>query len=103
MNVKAVVPLVVALGLGVVAAKMGKDMMSKGRQGGDQTKLVKLVVAKEDLAPGSTIKDTDVTVRELPAASASPETFASPSDLVGRVVTGQMTKGQLVTSGVAGA
>jgi pilus assembly protein CpaB len=97
MNVKAVVPLVVALGLGVVAAKMGKDMMSKGRHG-DQTKLVKLVVAKEDLAPGSTIKDADVAVRELPAASASPETFVNPSDLVGRVVTGQMTKGQLVTS-----
>jgi pilus assembly protein CpaB len=99
MNVKAVVPLVVALGLGVVAAKMGKDMMAKGRQG-EQTKLVKLVVAKEDLSPGSTIKDTDVTVRDLPAASASPETFASPSDLVGRVVTGQVTKGQLVTSGL---
>jgi pilus assembly protein CpaB len=99
MNAKAVVPLVVALGLGVVAAKMGKDMMARGRQGGD-TKLIKLVVAREDLAPGSTIKEADVAVRELPVASASPETFVNPSDLVGRVVTGQLTKGQLVTSGL---
>ena len=98
MNAKTVIPLVVALGLGVVAAKLGKDMMMKGRQGGDHTKVIKLVVAKEDLAPGSTIKETDVTVRELPAASASPDTFANPSDLVGRVVTGQMAKGQLVMS-----
>ena len=98
MNFKAAIPLVVALGLGVVAAKLGKDMMAKGRQ--DQTKLIKLVVAKEELAPGSTIKETDVTVRELPAASASAETFANPSDLVGRVLTGQVTKGQLILSGI---
>jgi len=52
MNAKTVIPLVVALGLGVVAAKLGKDMMMKGRQGGDHTKVIKLVVAKEDLAPG---------------------------------------------------
>ena len=95
MNLKTIVPLVVAIGLGGVAAKIGKDMMSKGRQWGD-TKLIKLVVAKEDLSPGATIKDTDVTLRELPAAGATAETFANPADLVGRVVTGQVAKGHWV-------
>jgi pilus assembly protein CpaB len=95
MNLKAIVPLVVALGLGLFAAKLGHDMLNKGRQGGGGS-MVKVVVAKEDLAPGATIKEIDVGLRELPSAGVSDKSFANPADLVGRVVTAQVTKGQPV-------
>ena len=94
MNWKTIVPLVIALGLGGIAAKVGKDMMAKGRQG--DVKTIKVVAAKEDLSPGAMIKETDVVLRELPAAAVSEHSFANLSDLVGRVVTAQVNKGQPV-------
>jgi pilus assembly protein CpaB len=94
MNWKTIVPLVVALGLGGIAAKVGKDMMAKGRQGAVAT--IKVAAAKEDLSPGAMIKETDVVLRELPAEAVSHNTFANLADLVGRVVTAQVNKGQPV-------
>lgn len=97
MNLKTMVPLVVALALGVVAAKIGKDMINKGRQdGGAGMKLAKQVVAKEDLAPGSTIKETDVTLRDMPADGVHQFTFTTTGEVIGRVVTTQIVKGQTV-------
>src|SRR5438105_4306045 len=97
MNLKTMIPLVVALALAVVAAKVGRDMMSKGK-GADPSasKLVKLVVAKEDLPPGSTVKETDVTLKDLPADGSSQYTFNNVADVVYRVVTTQLVKGQAV-------
>ena len=94
MNWKTIVPLVIALVLGVIAAKVGKDMLAKGRQ--DGVKTIKVVAAKEDLSPGAMIKETDVVLRELPAAAVSEHSFANLTDLVGRVVTAQVSKGQPV-------
>jgi pilus assembly protein CpaB len=94
MNWKTIVPLVVALGLGGVAAKVGKDMMAKGREGAVKT--IKVAAAKEDLSPGAMIKETDVVLRELPAEAVSHNTFANAADLIGRVVTAQVNKGQPV-------
>jgi pilus assembly protein CpaB len=94
MNWKTIVPLVIALVLGGIAAKVGRDMMAKGRQG--EVKSIKVVAAKEDLSPGAMIKETDVVLRELPAAAVSEHSFANMSDLVGRVVTAQVSKGQPV-------
>ena len=94
MNLKTIVPLVIALGLGGVAAKVGKDMLAKGRQG--DVKTIKVAAAKEDLSPGAMIKEIDLVLRELPAAAVSEHSFANVSDLIGRVVTAQVNKGQPV-------
>ena len=68
MNMKTVVPLVVALILGVVAAKLGKDMMAKrGQNSGPGIKMTKIVVAREDITPGSIIKDIDIVLRDMPS------------------------------------
>ena len=63
MNWKTIVPLVIALVLGGIAAKVGKDMLAKGRQ--DGVKTIKVVAAKEDLSPGAMIKESDVVLRAL--------------------------------------
>jgi pilus assembly protein CpaB len=98
MNMKTLVPLVVALALGLVAAVMGKSMMGKGNAaaGGPGMKLTRQVVAREDLAPGATIREADVAVKDVPADAASPHAFAALPDVVGRVVTTQIVKGQAV-------
>jgi pilus assembly protein CpaB len=97
MNVKTMIPLVVALILGVVAAKVGHDMMLKGRQSAATgIKTVKVVVAKEELAPGSTIKDTDLTLRDMPAEGLPPSLAKNPTELTGRVLLTQVAKGQVI-------
>lgn len=97
MNLKTMIPLVVALILGVVAAKVGHDMMLKGRQSGATgIKTVKVVVAKEELAPGSTIKDTDLTLRDMPAEGLPPSLAKNPAELTGRVLLTQVAKGQVI-------
>jgi pilus assembly protein CpaB len=97
MNMKTVVPLVVALILGVIAAKLGKDMMAKrGQSSGPGIKMTKIVVAREDITPGSTIKDIDVVLRDMPADGIPQYAFNSTADVIGRVVTTQLVKGQTV-------
>src|SRR5436190_10703340 len=97
MNAKTLIPLIVAIVLGAVAAKMGKDMMGKGR-GNDAPgiKFSKQVVAKENLAPGATIKEADVTLKDMPTDARAEQSFANVADVVGRVVTTQIVKNQAV-------
>jgi pilus assembly protein CpaB len=97
MNIKTLIPLIVALALGLVAAMMGKNMIGKGRgDGGPGVKTAKQVVAKEDLAPGSTIKETDLVLKDMPADASSPHGFGSIPEVIGRVVTTQIVKGQAI-------
>jgi pilus assembly protein CpaB len=101
MNLKTMIPLVVALILGVVAAKVGHDMMLKGRQSGATgIKTIKVVVAKEELSPGSTIKDTDLTLRDMPAEGLPPSLATNPAELAGRVLLTQVAKGQVIPEGL---
>lgn len=97
MNLKTVIPLVVALALAVLAAKLGKDILSRGHSSDTSaTKMAKLVVAKDELLPGSAIKETDLALRDMPLDSMSDSAFRSPGELIGRVVVSQIVKGQVV-------
>lgn len=96
MNAKTIIPLVVAIVFAVVAAKLGKDFMSKGKNSGTQVKMTKVLVAREDIPPGATIKEADVLLRELPTEGLPQYTFSQAADVVGRVVMAQMVKGQAV-------
>lgn len=97
MNAKTLIPLVVALALGGIAAKLGKDMMDKRRQAsGPSMKMARVVVASLDVAPGALIKETDVTLGNVPADSIPQYTFASTGEVIGRVASTQLVKGQTV-------
>jgi pilus assembly protein CpaB len=99
MNLKTIIPLVVALALAGVAAKLGKDMISKGQSGGPGMKMTKVVVAKDDLPPGATIKDADIVLRDMPTDGLSQNTFNNVADVSGRMVMSQVVKGQIVLEG----
>jgi len=97
MNMKTVIPLVVAIVLAVVAAKLGKDMIAKGKTDtGPGLKMNKIVVAKGDVAPGSVLQETDLTTSNFPSEGAPLGTFLDPKEVVGRVVMTQLVKGQAV-------
>ena len=64
MNWKTWVPLVLAIVLGVFAAKVAKDTLMKNRAAsGPAGKFVKIVVAKEDIQPGQEIKPEQIDLR----------------------------------------
>lgn len=97
MNLKTIVPLVVALALAGVAAKLGKDILSKGHaSSGSGGNMTKLVLAKDDLSPGSAIKESDLVMRDMPTEGISPDAFRSVAEVVGRIVISQVIKGQVV-------
>jgi pilus assembly protein CpaB len=98
MNAKTLVPLVIALVLGVVAAKLGRDMLLKRRAEEAKVRLIRVVLASEDLTPGSVIGEEHLGVTSLPADGAGPgiaqNSFSKPADVVGRVTVTQILRGQ---------
>jgi len=97
MNVKTWIPLIVAVVLGLIAAKLGRDMLgSRPQVAADSTKYVPIVVTDEDLEPGHKLTTEDLEVSKI----AAPEEgeagigFSDPNQLVGRVVLSRMTRGQ---------
>jgi pilus assembly protein CpaB len=98
MNAKTLVPLVIALVLGVVAAKLGRDMILKRRAEEAKVRMIRVVLASEDLAPGSVIGEEHLGVTSLPAEGTGPgiaqSSFSKPADVVGRVTVSQILRGQ---------
>jgi pilus assembly protein CpaB len=98
MNSKAMVPLVVALCLGTVAAFVGRNMIARGRQRGEATVgMTRAVVAATELTPGAVIREADISVRDVPSVGLPPGlAFSDARDVVGRVVSTQVVKEQIV-------
>jgi pilus assembly protein CpaB len=97
MNWKTVAPLVVALGLGTVAAVVGRGVMGRRHAAPAGAGMVRVVVATEELLPGATIRAADVEVRQVPAGGFPADVvFKDAHELVGRVVTTHVVKGQAV-------
>jgi pilus assembly protein CpaB len=97
MNWKTWTPLAVAVVLGVVAAKMTRDVIVRSRAAAPAaSKLVSVVVAKDDLPPGTELAAAHLSVRQLPADGAPERAFAGIDELVGRVTEMQVVKGQTV-------
>lgn len=95
MNVKAWAPLIVAIVLGGVAAKVGRDMLSRKDAPQKITvNVTRLVVAKENIAPGTALKAIDLVANSVPETSVTPGTFRDPVVLMNRVLTMPVLKGQ---------
>jgi pilus assembly protein CpaB len=94
MNWKTWLPLIVAVVLGLIAAKVGRDILVSRKDSGVDSRLVKLVVARKEIAPGHTLVATDLMM-----AAYAPETlprngFRKEEELVGRVASAPMIQGQ---------
>ena len=83
MNVKALIPLVVGLGIAGLAAKLGLDFIKKAE--GKQAKMVKLWTPVEDIKRGVSISETMLRPLEYPAEATPPGALAKLERIVGRV------------------
>jgi pilus assembly protein CpaB len=97
MNVKKIAPLLVALVLGGIAAKMMFNFVSN-RQSVAEAKRPPVVMAKHNLDAGAVLTLDDLIMGDV-ASDAVPDTvFQSPEQIVGRVTEVQIIQGQAITS-----
>ncbi len=97
MNWKSWVPLTLAIVLGVVAAKVARDMLMQNRPAPTQSvKLSKVIVAKADITPGHEIKAEDLGEAQVSTESLPTGAFTDTQSLIGRVAESRMVKGQTV-------
>jgi pilus assembly protein CpaB len=100
MNVKKIAPLIVALILGGIAAKMAFDFVQK-RQGGLSAELKhpQMVVAKQSVEAGTALTEEDLALGDVSSDTTIPETaFTSVDQLVGRVTVVPLLQGQAITT-----
>lgn len=95
MNAKAWMPLGVAIVLGGIAAKVGRDMISRK----ETTKTVtvnmsRVVVAKDNISPGTALKAEGLVATPVAEGSLPPGSFRDVISLNNRVVTMAVIKGQ---------
>jgi pilus assembly protein CpaB len=95
MNAKAIVPLVLAVVLGLVAALLVRNAMTH-KTPITQGNLVTVVVAKQSVEPGRQLAKEDLMVSQVPTDAAPGQVFSDPAQLVGRVPTTSLVKGQAI-------
>jgi pilus assembly protein CpaB len=97
MNWKTWIPFVLALALGLLAAKVGRDVILRsGKTAGPSLKMEKVVILKTDLDPGHVIEEADIVLGDYPALNLPRTSFMKTQDVAGRVLMQGAVKGQLV-------
>src|SRR5687768_9496381 len=96
MNLKTWAPLRAAVVLGLVAAMIAKNSMTKPDVAAKALTETHIVTLKRDLAAGQEITGEDVTASELTSPVAPPGTFTDVSEVIGRVTIAPMALGQPV-------
>jgi len=94
MNWKTWVPLIIAVILGLIAAKVGRDLLVSRKDSGPDGQLVRIIVAKRDIAPGHTLEANDLTTAAFPPDSIPRGSFREESQVSGRVAALQVIQGQ---------
>jgi pilus assembly protein CpaB len=97
MNMKTVIPLGLAIVLGLVAAIMVRNTIAhRSNTSPVNSNTVAVVVARTDIDPGRSLTKDDLVVAKVPAEVAPGHVFSDPNQLVGRVVISPLAKGQTV-------
>lgn len=97
MNMKTVIPLGLAIVLGLVAAILVRNTISHHNSAAtSNSNMVAVVVAKGDVEPGKALDKEDLVIARVPAEIAPGHVFSDPNQLVGRVVISPLSKGQTI-------
>jgi pilus assembly protein CpaB len=96
MNWKTWVPLCAAILMGIFAAKIGRDVLARGHKDAAPAapKMVAVVVTNDDVVAGASLKDSDVSVVQMPPAAVPAQAFTNPTDVINRVALTRFVKGQ---------
>src|SRR4051812_21897027 len=96
MNWKTWIPLVLAIVLGLVAAKVARDVLSREKKPVAQGNFKQIVVTKHSLPPGSEIKPDDLQLAPVGADNVPEQSFSSISEVLSRTTKVEMVKGQAI-------
>ncbi|MGH7213942.1 MAG: Flp pilus assembly protein CpaB [Tepidisphaeraceae bacterium] len=97
MNLKAWIPLILAVGLGLVALVMAQSLLNRGAApAADAGPTVPVVIATRNVEPGAALSAEDLTVAKVAPETAPEALYANPDEVVGRVVTTRLVKGQQI-------
>jgi pilus assembly protein CpaB len=97
MRGRAIIPLVVGLGVGVFAIKMFVNVLQNAK-GSNTNDMVEVVSAVADIAPTVEISESMVGVRQVPKSLAPKLAFAKKEDVIGRVAAMVIPNGSAVTA-----
>lgn len=97
MNKRAVVPLVIGLVVGVVAIKMGMDLLSKARGDNQPEVGLKIVVAKARIDREHVILKDQIRMVDVPEALMPKGAFTDPEALVNRVAAQHIPIGMFIS------
>jgi len=101
MNWKTWIPLALAIVLGVVAAKVARDVLMHSRPAQTQAvKLAKVIVAKADILPGHELKPEDLVESQMSFENVPAGSFNDATQLMNRVAEQKMVKGQSILEGM---
>ena len=100
MKLKAWIPLVLALVLGLAAAKLTRDAMRRGKAAAGPDNRVALVTAARDIEPGQSIGAADLAESKVAPEAMPPGAFQGATQVVDRVVVTRISKGQPVLDGL---
>ncbi len=96
MNAKKAMPLILAIVLGLVAMVMARRLLKPPAPTHAPTNTTAVVVATHDVPPGKELTAEDLTAADVPSSVVPAQAFANVTDLVGRVATSPLVKGQAV-------
>ena len=97
MNVKTVIPLALAIVLGLFAAIAAKNMMDKNKSRPvEVVRYTQVVVAKDNLAAGSELKAEDLAIGKMAGDVPADAVYGNPGELTGRVLKTNIVRGQPV-------
>ena len=101
MSFKTWVPLVLAIVLGLIAAKfVSNTLQSRKDAHASVGQLTQIVVSKHPLTPGQSLGADDLTIGDVGKNSVPEASFASTADVIGRTVLIPMGKGQPIIEGL---
>ncbi len=92
MKSRAIIPLLVGLGIGLFAVKSFLGVLKKAR-GSGSAETVAVVRAKSNIAPTVELKEGMVETAQVPKTLVPQGAFSDPKKVVGRVTSGMVPAG----------
>jgi len=93
MNSKAIIPLAIGLAVGLLAVKLGVDVIQRAKASGSSTAMVNVVVAAKDIPDTAKIQPDMVKYVRTPKALAPAQCFSVLDDVIGRVTNRSIPQG----------
>jgi pilus assembly protein CpaB len=98
MNIKKLAPALLAVVLGGIAAKLARDSMAKSRAtpAANVPATIQVAVAAGDLMADQELRAESLTIATIPAPTGALDYVANPAEILGRVLSVPMVKGQTI-------